>query len=64
MIILFCRQNSSNEVQVALMLKKKKGKTTQPDILIKISQCAYKPLSWSYMWGVLPGGWTCIQRPL
>lgn len=26
MIILFCRQNSSNEIQVALMLKKKKVK--------------------------------------
>lgn len=44
MIILFCRQKSS-DVQVALMLKIESK--TQPDILIKISQCTYKPLSWS-----------------
>lgn len=46
MFVLFCRQNSSNEVRVALMLKEKSK--TQPDI--KILQCTLKPLSWSCIW--------------
>lgn len=50
---LFFRQNSSNEVRGALMLKK--SKPTQPGILIKIPQCTYEAGNSSSMyclWGI------------